>query len=33
MLIKECKNLDKRNVILEPESFKAWVSQGGGGEF
>ena len=24
--------IDKRNVALEPESLKAWVAKGGGGE-
>ena len=27
------KNLDKRNVVLELESLKAWVAQGGGKNF
>ena len=25
---KECKKVDKRNVVLEPESLKAWVAKG-----
>ena len=25
------ENLDKRNVVLELESLKAWVAKGGGG--
>ena len=33
MLIKKSKNLDKRNVVLEPESLKAWVAKGGGSNF
>ena len=27
------KSFDKRNVVLEPESLKAWVAKGGGGKF
>ena len=27
------KNFDKRNVVPEPESLKAWVAKRGGGNF
>ena len=26
------ENFDKRNVVLELESLKAWVAKGGGGQ-